>query len=300
MTNGVVVLGVWRSGTSLVTQFISEMGYYVVNTIPPNEFNPDGYWEDERVNCLNERVLNYLGGDSNHIPVEGPLSHSQFSGITMQIREVMQEYKSKRKWCIKDPRLSLTMDLWKEHLSSNTKYIICFRNPLSVSMSIQRRFQLDLNYSSRLWYTYLVSAFRVTRDVPRLVLSYENVLSNPVITSARIREFLSGHEGKDFLKVNPSHTHHKNTSEEVFGARFIAKDAKLLYSLLLRMDNEPQIRSVIENLSLKPPRYGLKFKIYDKLKYLSGSNEMFSQIMKSSALRQPARAMKNRLLSAAP
>ena len=61
-SRGVVVLGMHRAGTSLVTRGIKSLGIYMGDDFVDPQFdNPRGYWEDRHIEDLNQRVLRLFG-----------------------------------------------------------------------------------------------------------------------------------------------------------------------------------------------------------------------------------------------
>jgi hypothetical protein len=61
-SRGVLVLGMHRAGTSLVTCGIKALGIYMGDDFVDPQFdNPRGYWEDRNVVDLNQRVLSAFG-----------------------------------------------------------------------------------------------------------------------------------------------------------------------------------------------------------------------------------------------
>ena len=58
----VLVLGMHRSGTSLVTSLIEANGFSCGKyPMKPSKDNPNGYWEDELIVGINEKLLSSLG-----------------------------------------------------------------------------------------------------------------------------------------------------------------------------------------------------------------------------------------------
>lgn len=61
-----LVLGMHRSGTSVVTRLLNLMGASLgedARLQPPDPVNPKGYWEREDVRELNQAILRHLDRD---------------------------------------------------------------------------------------------------------------------------------------------------------------------------------------------------------------------------------------------
>ena len=67
----VCVLGMHRSGTSLITRVLNLLGVYLgpdAHLMTPNENNPSGYWEHQLITDLNDEILSRLGGSWDEAP----------------------------------------------------------------------------------------------------------------------------------------------------------------------------------------------------------------------------------------
>ncbi len=58
----IVIMGMHRSGTSLVAQLLAETGMDIKDTLKRNGHNPKGFYEDVDVMVKNERILSFHGG----------------------------------------------------------------------------------------------------------------------------------------------------------------------------------------------------------------------------------------------
>ena len=58
----IVVLGMHRCGTSMITRVFSELGADPGNNLmPPAEDNPEGFWEPVDLVDVHDELLDYLG-----------------------------------------------------------------------------------------------------------------------------------------------------------------------------------------------------------------------------------------------
>jgi hypothetical protein len=82
----VCILGMHRSGTSMITRLLNLCGLYLGREeamLPPSpEDNPDGYWENQSITDLNEEILASLGGSWSR-PPEMPTGWSQHSHLKL-------------------------------------------------------------------------------------------------------------------------------------------------------------------------------------------------------------------------
>ncbi|MEK8015527.1 MAG: hypothetical protein VSS75_001580, partial [Candidatus Parabeggiatoa sp.] len=105
-----IVLGMHRSGTSMVARLLNMMGAYFApekEIVPPTAANPKGYWERWDILCLQEDLLKKgLGITWDNI------NQFKTSDITPEIqaefepkaREIVLGLDTHRPWMMKDPR----------------------------------------------------------------------------------------------------------------------------------------------------------------------------------------------------
>lgn len=147
-----IVLGSGRSGTSLAMAILTGNGYFMGDSLyEPRDANPVGFFEDRRVNRINEAILrpvvpykSWLGkffypykfsyGQRwlSQVPIETNFTVSK--KITTQIQEVV----SHKPYCLKDPRFSYTLPIWRPYLGKDVAYLVVFRHPSSTVKSIQK------------------------------------------------------------------------------------------------------------------------------------------------------------------
>ena len=71
----IVVLGMHRSGTSLLAKALEIFGYkFPENLMQPNKDNPSGFWEDIDIVELNESLLS-----SNQVSWDIPLDPGSYN-----------------------------------------------------------------------------------------------------------------------------------------------------------------------------------------------------------------------------
>lgn len=62
----ICILGMHRSGTSLLTRILNLIGVYLGSdealTVEPAEANPKGYWEHHEITSISDAILKRPGG----------------------------------------------------------------------------------------------------------------------------------------------------------------------------------------------------------------------------------------------
>jgi len=193
----IVVLGMHRSGTSIVAQLINALGVYAGQPdelTPPDMFNPTGYWELDEVVGIDADILAALSASWNdvvHADVSR-LSEKQRAKFVARARRVVQSLQEHGSFLLKDPRMSLLFPLWQEALQEPI-CIIAWRDPFAVARSLATRDRRPLVPTLALWEHYNRTLLRDTASSPRLLVSYEEVLADPVRVTRRLYEQLTAH-----------------------------------------------------------------------------------------------------------
>ena len=192
----VCVLGMHRSGTSLITRMLNVLGVYLGPDErlmkPQEDNNPRGFWEHQLITDLNEAILARLGGSWHEPPTFFPgwESAPELADLRQKARAVIHEdFAAAECWGWKDPRTCLTLPFW-QRLSPPTRYVMCLRNPVDVAHSLQRRDGFSADKSARLWLTYMASALAHTVGQPRLLVFYEDVMRNWQVELRRLARFV--------------------------------------------------------------------------------------------------------------
>jgi len=193
----VVVLGVHRSGTSALAKALELFGVDLgQNLTAPNEFNPKGYFEDNELVEINDRIF---AKASNHWSSIQFLEPANLLGPKFEKEQKAAREFLKRKLAqgnpigLKDPRLCRTLPLWEKifvEMGIRVAYLMPFRNPFEVAASLQGRDNFTIDYGLMLWGSYETDALRHTAGKSRLFVGFHQLLENSGRELARMSEFL--------------------------------------------------------------------------------------------------------------
>ena len=239
------VLGMHRSGTSLVARLINLMGIELgaaERPAPSARDNPRGYWEHPALTPLNDESLATLGGRWDAPP---PLRAGWEADPKLEpLRSVAQsrlesEFEGMPSWGWKDPRTSLTLPFWR-NLVAPSRYILCLRNPMDVASSLERRDGFSLGKSQGLWLRYVADALSYTAGQPRLLVFYEDLLEDRSVELERLIDFLGVRpDGKPRLSgpelgsfIEDTLRHHRASLGEVMDNHQIVFPVRALYAAL--------------------------------------------------------------------
>ncbi len=185
-----IVLGMHRSGTSAVARLLNMMGAYFAPEnmeLPATTDNPKGYWERRDVVNLHEEILTHLRikWDNIHqfeLDKLTPEIHELFGA---RIKEIVLKMDANRPWLLKDPRLCLLMPLWQPYCELPL-YIYVYRHPVQIAQSLAKRDNLSLSYALALWEKYTLLSLQATTNAPKLIVSYHDLIENPIITTHKL------------------------------------------------------------------------------------------------------------------
>lgn len=133
----IVILGPNRSGTSLTTSILHDLGVHIGDELlGKHPSQKKGHWENVLFYRLNMDILRSAGGKWDNPPSYGKIRavKPQFEGrIINTIR------KSRKKlWGWKCPRTCLTIPLYFPHLR-DVKFVLVYRETKSIISSLLKR-----------------------------------------------------------------------------------------------------------------------------------------------------------------
>jgi hypothetical protein len=185
-SRGIVVLGMHRNGTSLLTRGLRTLGIYLgddfLDTRPDN---PTGYWENRGIVEINERVLAafHLHWESVSLIREEQWMEPSLKRLAVDAVAHLQTYFLDHPlWAFKDPRTIRLLPFWRpvfQSLGIVDDYIIAARNPLSVVSSLRQRQGMEAQQSHLLWLLYMVPTLSRIADRPFLVVDYDLMMTDP-------------------------------------------------------------------------------------------------------------------------
>ena len=189
-----VVLGVYRSGTSALSRALNLCGAFLPERVIAARLgiNPKGFWETEAVNHLDARLLLHLGADWKRVdfalPQDGPIVDeflADSSGL------LATEYGDAPFILIKDPRICVLAPLWHRTLQQNgyrPVYVVPVRNPLEVARSLEAQGDMPTADGLALWLAYMqrVEAFVDTVGADVVHVRYTELLDDWRRVMARI------------------------------------------------------------------------------------------------------------------
>jgi hypothetical protein len=189
----ILVLGMYRSGTSALTGALAKAGAVPgAHLTPATTDNPEGSWECAPVVRLNDQLLQRLGARWDGVaplPAGWPALPA-VQALRAEAADIIRtEFGDAKLAVLKDPRLCRLLPFWREVLA-DAGFAVCgalmVRRPMEVAASLARREQFAPEKSLALWLAHLIEAERDSRGLSRATLSYDALLADPAGALARV------------------------------------------------------------------------------------------------------------------
>jgi hypothetical protein len=222
-----------------------------------NAHNEEGYWETPELVTMNQRLLAFLGGSWREVPPmpAGWERSWWLEPYRRRARALVAAIPGERRaW--KDPRLTLTLPFW-QRVVPEARYVLCFRNPLDVHRSLERREGMDVGEAVRLWGIYSAAALRETVGRPRLLLFYEDFFDPARRAVERLAAYLAVPPA-DVGVVHETLRHHAHGDADVFRHPAVdAREQALWEALVAYRDRPgPDTEAALDRLAATYPRSG--------------------------------------------
>lgn len=199
---GIIVLGPYRSGTSVTAQILSALGvdfgpkkYFV----PASHNNPGGFYERVDINQANERLIE-SGGQTLAYPGD-PRELAQKADISTLDAADMSWRGPSQFWGVKDPRLCSSLFTWIEYGRMDRSHVkvVHVRRRLEPAVRSSMSFISIRNFCDGTEegvrkmlarYAELAQWHVDALKLPTLSFDYEELIKTPEPVIRRIAEFL--------------------------------------------------------------------------------------------------------------
>lgn len=235
MVKTVVILGMHRSGTSLIAGILYYLGVDMGKQLVGRTWtNPLGHFENIDFLNLNEKILKEAGRNWRVPPSRDEILKLK-DKFAKEIKEIVRKNKN-TVWGWKDPRTVLTIDLYIPFLE-NPYFIVCQRNIMNIAKSLYKRNKISIEEGLNLTNIYISRIDEFFRDNKgyskrRLDLSYEEIINDPLRNIRRIIEFLGLNPSKDQIMNALTFVKPRDKIEELEKKMRIEKEKKMKNKLV--------------------------------------------------------------------
>jgi hypothetical protein len=199
---GIIVLGPYRSGTSVTAKVLHKMGIdfgpkrYL---LPAHDWNPGGFFERQDINDANDALIRSAGktlaepGDPRELSRNCDKQAFQLADLRWQQQKGM--------WGIKDPRMCATLLAWVEagHLERSTFKIVHVKRGIKAAVKSAMLCPPVRDFcggteagAERMLsrYAELAEWHVATLGVPALTFDYERLVQSPQAVVEEMAQFL--------------------------------------------------------------------------------------------------------------
>ena len=203
-----IVLGMHRSGTSVLARLLNLMGAYFGpegSSTGANHENPKGFWERRDVRNLNDQVLHAMGCDWNRISAFDPeaIPEAVAADFNRAAAPLVLDLDAHRPWLLKEPRLCLLFGLWRPLLEVPV-CVHVLRHPVEVAASLLRRNGIPIEAGLALWEKYVRVASDSSAGLPAVTVSHHALMTEPVREVGRLHAGLERHGVRGLREPEPA------------------------------------------------------------------------------------------------
>ncbi len=262
----IVVMGMHRSGTSLVARALEALGASLGENlaIEASPDNAKGHWEDRDILSFNERLMATLAldwdlvGESDDALMTAP----SLEPLVAEARALVgSKLVDDRAWAFKDPRTARLWPFWRRVFSDSAPgkpgFVWVIRHPRAVAASLARRNGFDPVKSHLLWLSHNIVPFEDITAGIHVVVDYDRMLSRPRPELQRIAqamqlpardesavdEFVAGFLDPQLRHFLPDKLRDEPPDEKETAAAGPELIAERAYRLLLQLAEEPAGRN---------------------------------------------------------
>jgi glycosyltransferase involved in cell wall biosynthesis len=193
----VIVIGMHRSGTSVIAGTLSRMGVdFGERLLGPKADNPKGFYEHLDLLELDESILRRLNSSYDD---ELPLPHewwkdSRFESYKQSIQDVIRrDFGTSPLFGFKDPRISILLPLYIDALAElgvRPKFVIATRSPGEIAESLRVRNGFSYAKSLALYTKHTDAIEKHTAGFERCRITMADFLADPRSCLERVRDEL--------------------------------------------------------------------------------------------------------------
>lgn len=201
----VILLGMHRSGTSLLSNVLHILGVDMADTtdhVSPK--NAGGFWERPELVAIHDEILSAIGrpiAKPSHVL---PLPPAWWRTKDVQaLKPKLVDYvrtqlaKSSNPWGFKDPRTCRLLPLWQEvfrELNLEPVYVNAVRTPAESSVSMSQKSparKMSVANGELMWlsYNYDIARYVLTKS-PSILIDYDEWFAAPVEMARRLAQQL--------------------------------------------------------------------------------------------------------------
>lgn len=184
----VLVVGVGRSGTSLLAGILGQLGFHIPQPeVTADDTNPRGFGEPRWVVDFHRRLMagrRITVFDARPAAWDATATATDDPAVVEELRAWLgAELAQSADVVVKDPRSGWFLPLWNRcaaDLGAQTSFITMLRHPAEILTSAKRSYgewQTDASRAAS-WLNVMLQTEQATRDTRRAFIRYEDLLAD--------------------------------------------------------------------------------------------------------------------------
>lgn len=224
----ILVVGMHRSGTSLVARGLHAMGANLGDRVDtePHPANPHGHWEHADVWRAQERLLIRFGREWHSSPGPLPRRWIEWPDTQETIERfaaiARKELATRGHWLVKDPRSSLLIPLWKAvagRVAATLRILRIFRDAEEVAASLADRNGMPRDVAVRIWADHQRTIDRDAAGLASRTFRHDFIVRDPLAAFAEMGDSCglpdAGSRAAAAARlVDPALWHHRNAATD--------------------------------------------------------------------------------------
>jgi hypothetical protein len=188
----ILVVGVGRSGTSLLAGVLGQLGFHIPQPeVTADETNPKGFGEPRWVVDFHSRLMRRLRVivfDARPVAFEKTAAVADATELRTWLAGELAQADDV---VVKDPRVGWFLGLWKracDELDVQVGQVTMLRHPAEILTSARRSYGTWQSDASRAaaWANVMLETERQTRGAKRAYIRYEDLLADWRVQMARV------------------------------------------------------------------------------------------------------------------
>jgi len=180
-TDIIVVLGMHRTGTSVIVNVLHKLGVDILGR--------GRFWESNKIRGQETRLLKKCKGRW-----KAPPRYEELDKYLEEYKEIIKNVVFRERKNKVFGFKAIRSTLCPEILLSlpNLKFIISLRCPKAVNQNLLKRNKIDSHVGNELWATYYFRLLRFLsrHDIPFIIINYDYLVDNQVETIKHIASFI--------------------------------------------------------------------------------------------------------------
>ncbi len=238
----ILVLGMFRSGTSAITRALNVLGASLGRPGSIGKF-----WENRPLRLVNEDLLEALGGGWECPPVmQDGWTHGAATQIVTPARArsvLSSELGDARIGVWKDPRTCLTLPFWLPVFDEPPVVVFIHRHPVEVAESLAGYNGLGRAHALAVWERFNHDALLNAVGLPTFAVGYQPLVEDPIGVTKRLVvaltewgvELPNDPETAD-LELSPRQRHSRVADRDRFDDPIATDEQRELFRILQGVD----------------------------------------------------------------